>query len=100
MVKIKSKIRVRKHSYEIINELIYRVKLNLLGSRSDFGDLDSKSTSALSNLLSALQSAKTVLTGNCIKQENFSTRSKELCDVIDLIDRLSEAKVISVHNNI
>jgi hypothetical protein len=95
MVNIKSRIRVRKHTFELITELLYRINLNLIGRKSEFGVLNQKSTVALSNLLSSLQSAKTILTENCINQEDYSTRCKELCNVIDLIDRLKEEKVIS-----
>jgi len=47
----KSRVRVRRSSYELITDLIYRIELNLLGKKKEFGKLQPSTAEALSNLL-------------------------------------------------
>jgi len=96
---INKKIRVRKSSYELITELIYRAELNLLNKKKEFGDLKPDTRSAISNLLSALRAAKTSIEKNCILNPDFSTRSKELNAVLGAIEMLKEAEVLSINES-
>ena len=88
------KIRVRKNSYELICELIYRLELNLLGKRAEFGSLTEETKSDLSNLLVCLRNTRTSILTNCIKQDNFNTRSQELSAIIEAIEMLKDAQVL------
>jgi hypothetical protein len=96
MIKSK-KIRVRQHTYEVLNDLIYRLQINILKKKSEFGPLQPETTLALNHLLSAARTAKTVLERNCILTDGFTARSKELNAVLNAIDALSEAGVIAIH---
>lgn len=91
------KIRIRKSTYELITELIYRTELNLLNKKKEFGDLKPDTRSAISNLLSALRAAKISIEKNCLLNPDFSTRSKELNAVIGAIEMLKEADVLSIN---
>ena len=92
-----SRIRVRKHTYELITELIFRVELLLLGKKKEFGPLQHDTLQALNNLLGAARTAKTVLERNCLLNDGFTARSKELNAVLNAIDALSEAGVIAIY---
>jgi len=96
-VQNQSKIRVRKHTFELLVELVYRLELNLLGKKSEFGDLKPDTRSAISNLLSASRIAKTSIEKNCLLNPDFSTRSKELNSILDSIEMLKEAEVLSIN---
>jgi len=99
-VQNQSKIRVRKHTFELLVELVYRLELNLLGKKSEFGDLKPDTRSAISNLLSASRIAKTSIEKNCLLSPDFSTRSKELNSILDSIEMLKEAEVLSINGAI
>lgn len=88
------KIRIRKSSYEIILDLVYRVELILLGKNKEFGKLQTSTAEALSNLLSAARAAKLELEKNCLQDADFTSRSKELNAVVGAIEALVEAKVL------
>ena len=88
------KIRIRKSSYEILVDLIYRIELNLLGKKKEFGKLQPSSAEALSNLLIAARAAKIELERNCLQDSDFTSRSKELNAVVGAIEALVEAKVL------
>ncbi len=88
------KIRIRKSSYEIILDLVYRVELILLGKNKEFGKLQPSTAEALSNLLSAARAAKLELEKNCLQDADFTSRSKELNAVVGAIEALVEAKVL------
>lgn len=90
----KSKIRVRKHSYELIVEMIYRIEMNLLGKRKEFGRITSQLAGPLSNLLVAARHAKTQIELHCHSEKEFTPRSRELNSVISAIDVLFEADVL------
>ena len=53
------KIRIRKSSYEIIVDMIYRIELILLGKNKEFGKIHSETAHVLSDLLVAARAAKT-----------------------------------------
>ena len=88
-------LRVRKHTYELLADLIYRIQLNLLGKKKEFGKLQPSTAEALSNLLSAARTAKVELERNCLQDADFTTRSKELNAVVGAIEALVEAKVLT-----
>ena len=88
------KIRIRKSSYEIILDLVYRIELILLGKNKEFGKLQPETTQALSGLLSAARAAKTQLEKNCLQDGDYTPRSKELGAVLMAIEALAEAKVL------
>ena len=88
-------LRVRKHTYELLADLIYRIQLNLLGKKKEFGKLQPSTAEALSNLLSAARTAKVELERNCLQDAGFTTRSKELNAVVGAIEALVEAKVLT-----
>lgn len=88
------KIRIRKSSYEIILDLVYRVELILLGKNKEFGKLQPSTAEALSKLLSAARAAKLELEKNCLQDADFTSRSKELNAVVGAIEALVEAKVL------
>jgi hypothetical protein len=90
----KSRVRVRRNSYELITDLIYRIELNLLGKKKEFGKLQTSTAEALSNLLSAARAAKLELEKNCLQDADFTSRSKELNAVVGAIEALVEAKVL------
>ena len=90
------KIRIRKSSYEIILDLIYRIELILLGKNKEFGKLQPSTAEALSNLLSAARTAKVELERNCLQDADFTSRSKELNAVVGAIEALVEAKVLDM----
>lgn len=90
------KIRIRKSSYEILVDLIYRIELNLLGRKKEFGKLQPSTAEALSNLLIAARNAKVELERNCLQDADFTTRSKELNAVVGAIEALIEAKVLDM----
>jgi len=90
------KIRVRQNSYELIVDLIYRIELNLLGRKKEFGKLQPETTQALSGLLSAARAAKTQIEKNCLQDGNFTARSRELNAVVGAIEALVEAKVLDM----
>jgi hypothetical protein len=90
------KIRIRKSSYEILVDLIYRIELNLLGKKKEFGKLQPSTAEALSNLLSAARAAKIELERNCLQDADFTSRSKELNAVVGAIEALIEAKVLDM----
>jgi hypothetical protein len=92
----KSRVRVRRNSYELITDLIYRIELNLLGKKKEFGKLQPSTAEALSNLLSAARTAKVELEKNCLQDADFTTRSKELNAVVGAIEALVEAKVLDM----
>jgi hypothetical protein len=93
---ISKKIRIRKHTYEILADIIYRIELNLLGKKKEFGKLQPSTAEALSNLLSAARAAKTELERNCLQDADFTCRSRELNAVVSTIDALVQAKVLSI----
>ena len=55
---IKTRLRVRKHTYELVTDLVYRVELILMGKKKEFGKLQPSTAEALSKLLSAARTAK------------------------------------------
>lgn len=87
---------MRRNSYELITDLIYRIELNLLGKKKEFGKLQPSTAEALSNLLSAARTAKVELEKNCLQDADFTTRSKELNAVVGAIEALVEAKVLDM----
>ena len=91
-----SRIRVRKHTYELITELIFRVELLLMGKKKEFGKLQPSTAEALSKLLSAARTAKTQLEKNCLQDGDYTSRSRELNNVVATIEALSEAKVLDM----
>jgi hypothetical protein len=93
---IKTRVRVRKHTYELISELVYRVELILLGKKKEFGKLQPETTQALSGLLSAARAAKTQLEKNCLQDSDYTSRSRELNNVVATIEALAEAKVLDM----
>ncbi len=90
------KIRVRQNSYELIVDLIYRIELNLLGRKKEFGKLQPETTQALSGLLSAARAAKTQIEKNCLQDSDYTSRSRELNNVVATIEALAEAKVLDM----
>jgi hypothetical protein len=93
---IKSKIRIRKHTYEVLVDLIFRLQKNLLEKKNEFGKLQPSTAEALSNLLSAARAAKIELERNCLQDADFTSRSKELNAVVGAIEALIEAKVLDM----
>jgi hypothetical protein len=93
---IKSKIRIRKHTYEVLVDLIFRLQKNLLGKKNEFGKLQPSTAEALSNLLSAARAAKIELERNCLQDADFTSRSKELNAVVGAVEALIEAKVLDM----
>jgi hypothetical protein len=91
-----TKIRIRKSSYEIILDLVYRIELILLGKNKEFGKLQPETTQALSGLLSAARAAKTQLEKNCLQDSDYTPRSKELGAVLMAIEALAEAKALII----
>jgi hypothetical protein len=91
------KIRIRKHTYEVLVDLIYRLEINILKKKKEFGPLQPDTLQALNNLLCAARTAKTVLERNCLLNDGFTARSKELNAVLNAIDALSEAGVIAIY---
>ena len=91
------KIRIRKHTYEVLVDLIYRLEINILKKKKEFGPLQHDTLQALNNLLGAARTAKTVLEHNCLLNDGFTARSKELNAVLNAIDALSEAGVIAIY---
>ena len=91
-----SRIRVRKHTYELITELIFRVELLLLGKKKEFGKLQPETAQALSDLLGAARTAKTQLEKNCLQDGDYTSRSRELNNVVATIEALAEAKVLDM----
>ena len=89
-------LRVRKHTYELLADLIYRIQLNLLGKKKEFGKLQPSTAEALSNLLNAARTAKVELEKNCLQDADFTSRSKELNAVVGAIEALVEAKVLDM----
>jgi len=89
-------LRVRKHTYELLADLIYRIQLNLLGKKKEFGKLQPPTAEALSNLLIAARAAKVELEKNCLQDADFTSRSKELNAVVGAIEALIEAKVLDM----
>ncbi len=85
---------MRRASYELLTDLIYRIELNLLGKKKEFGKLQPSTAEALSNLLSAARAAKLELEKNCLQDAHFTSRSKELNAVVGAIEALVEAKVL------
>ena len=90
------KIRIRKSSYEILVDLIYRIELNLLGKKKEFGKLQPSTAEALSKLLSAARTAKIELEKNCLQDADFTCRSRELNAVVSTIDALVQAKFLNI----
>jgi hypothetical protein len=90
------KVRVRRSSYELITDLIYRLELILLGKKKEFGKLQPSTAEALSNLLSAARAAKIELERNCLQDTDFTCRSRELNAVVSTIDALVQAKVLTI----
>ena len=93
---IKTRLRVRKHTYELITELVYRVELILLGKKKEFGKLQPETAQALSDLLGAARTAKTQLEKNCLQDGDYTSRSRELNNVVATIEALAEAKVLDM----
>ena len=93
---IKTRLRVRKHTYELITELVYRVELILLGKKKEFGKLQPSTAEALSKLLSAARTAKIELEKNCLQDADFTCRSRELNAVVSTIDALVQAKFFDI----
>lgn len=92
----KSRVRVRRNSYELITDLIYRIELNLLGKKKEFGKLQPPTAEALSNLLTAARAAKVELERNCLQDADFTSRSRELNSLVSTIDALVQAKVLDI----
>jgi hypothetical protein len=90
------KIRIRKHTYELLADLIFRLEINLLGKKNEFGKLQPSTAEALSNLLSAARAAKIELERNCLQDADFTSRSKELNAVVGAVEALIEAKVLDM----
>jgi hypothetical protein len=88
------KIRIRKHTYELLADLIFRLEINLLGKKNEFGKLQPETTQALSELLAAARTAKTQLEKNCLQDGDFTARSRELNAVVGAIESLVEAQVL------
>ena len=91
-----SRIRVRKHTYELITELIFRIELLLLGKKKEFGKLQPETAQALSDLLGAARTAKTQLEKNCLQDGDYTSRSRELNNVVATLEALAEAKVLDM----
>ena len=89
-------LRVRKHTYELLADLIFRIQLNLLGKKKEFGKLQPSTAEALSNLLSAARAAKVELEKNCLQDADFTSRSRELNSLVSTIDALVQAKVLDI----
>ena len=94
---IAKKIRIRKHTYEVLVDLIYRLEINILKKKKEFGPLQHDTLQALNNLLGAARTAKTVLERNYLLNDGFTARSKELNAILNAIDALSEAGVIAIY---
>ena len=90
------KIRIRKSSYEIILDLVYRLELILLGKNKEFGKLQPETAQALSDLLGAARTAKTQLEKNCLQDSDYTSRSRELRAVVGAIEALVEANVLDM----
>ena len=90
------KIRIRKSSYEIILDLVYRIELILLGKNKEFGKLQPETAQALSELLGSARTAKTQLEKNCLQDGDYTSRSRELNNVVATIEALAEAKVLDM----
>ncbi len=88
------KIRIRKSSYEIIVDMIYRIELILLGKNKEFGKIQPETAHVLSDLLVAARAAKTQIEKNCLQDGDFTARSRELNAVVGAIEALVEAKVL------
>lgn len=88
------KIRIRKSSYEIILDLVYRIELILLGKNKEFGKLQPETAQALSELLGSARTAKTQLEKNCLQDSDYTCRSRELRAVVGAIEELVEANVL------
>jgi hypothetical protein len=90
------RVRVRRNTYELITDLVFRIQLNLLGKKKEFGKLQPSTAEALSKLLSAARTAKMELEKNCLQDADFTSRSKELNAVVGAIEALVEAKVLDM----
>ncbi len=90
------RVRVRRNTYELITDLVFRIQLNLLGKKKEFGKLQPSTAEALSKLLSAARTAKMELEKNCLQDADFTSRSKELNAVFGDIEALVEAKVLDM----
>ena len=90
------KLRVRRNTYELLVDIIYRLELNLLGRKNEFGKLQPETAQALSELLGAARAAKTQLEKNCLQDGDYTSRSRELNNVVATIEALVEAKVIEM----
>lgn len=89
-------MRVRRSSYELITDLIYRLELILLGKKKEFGKIQPETAQVLSDLLGAARAAKTQLEKNCLQDSDFTARSRELNSVVGAIEALVEAKVLDM----
>ena len=90
------KIRIRKSSYEVLVDLIYGIELNLLGKKKEFGKLQPSTAAALSHLLSAARAAKIEIERHCLQDGDYTSRSRELNNVVATIEALVEAKVLDM----
>jgi hypothetical protein len=90
------KVRVRRSSYELITDLIYRLELILLGKKKEFGKIQPETAHVLSDLLVAARAAKTQIEKNCLQDGDFTARSRELNAVVVAIEALVEAKVLDM----
>jgi hypothetical protein len=90
------KLRVRRNTYELLVDIIYRLELNLLGRKKEFGKLQPSTAAALSHLLSAARAAKIEIERNCLQDGDYTSRSRELNNVVATIEALVEAKVLDM----
>jgi hypothetical protein len=90
------KIRIRKHTYELLADLIFRLEINLLGKKNEFGKIQPETAHVLSDLLVAARAAKTQIEKNCLQDGDFTARSRELNAVVGAIEALVEAKVLDM----
>ena len=93
---VTKKIRIRKHTYEVLVDLVFRLQNNLLGKKKEFGKLQPSTAEALSKLLSAARAAKVEIEKNCLQDADFTCRSRELNAVVSTIDALIQAKVLDI----
>lgn len=91
------KIRIRTSLYELLLEHIYRVQTILLHKNKELGPLSDQLQRQLGTLFTALKDTKLEIEANSLLQTDQSSRSRELNQIISVIDSLVERRILTLN---
>jgi len=89
-------LRIRKSSFELFQDCLFRVQSLLIGKNTEFHQLDKPLKQDLAMLASSLRKVTTTIVEQHLLFDQPTKRSKELSKTLDLIDSLVEKDVLHI----